>query len=360
MCVYTADRVLRKMEEWYKQHKADQRFSVAIPFTGYDGLLGTPLDGIDLGSGTIEQKAREYAEDDPENVQPPWKAFGGGIEFGSAILSRDQDGSRILLNNANLQGANFYHAELEGALFRSAILEEANFGAAKLRGSNFVQAELEGANFYHAELQEANFEGANLQKANFSRAKLEGAIFKGANLKAARLDEADFRDARLEDVDWGHGYELDEGRDSAAEVVYRRLKQYYNGTGQYALAGEFHRRELRMKRKMLWGRGFGAWREASVLLVSAVLMGQGERPSWVLGLVVTLFVGFALAYWQLNALTDGSLLESIRYSAQTMVSFSRRDNVAQWAQDLALAQSFVSYVLLALFLVTIVRKVSPR
>ena len=104
----------------------------------------------------------------------------------------------------------------------------------------------------------------------------------------------------------------------------------------------------------------GEQREAQVLWVTGLLMGHGERPSWVLGWVVVSWLGFALAYWHFGALPpETSISDILRYSASLMLTAGKAEG-PQWSKDAALVQSFVSYVLLALFLVTFVRKVSPR
>lgn len=354
MSQYTTDEVLEMMEGWYEQHKDDDGFDPDMRFKGFDGLLGADLSSVDLSSATIQRKAEEYRRGRPDEEDPPW-LFYGRLDLRRAVLSTQE-------SRAQLQGANFAGAYLDGAVFVVAQLQGANFEDAELQRAVFVVAQLRGANFMGAQLEGADFGVAQLQLAYFSGARLEGAVFRGARLQGAYFN-TELAGARLEEAAWDNdyilGFELDRSFD-LAESAYRQVKQYYNGSGQYGVAGEFHRRELLMRRRQLWKEGGGAWREAMVLLVSAMLMGHGERPSWVVGWVVACFAAFAAAYWLLNALPDGSLVESIRHSAQTMVSFGRREDLAKWAQDAALGQSFISYVLLALFLVTFVRKVSPR
>lgn len=332
----TTHEVLQMMEEWYEQHKDDEGFDDAMPFKGFDCLLGADLTEVDLSGDTIKQRADEYRSNNPDAREPPWKSIDGGVQLAGAVLSTGE-------SIAQLQGADFTGAQLERAFFEGAQLQEARF----------LDANLEEARFPAADLQGARFSGAQIQAARFPEARLGGAYL-----------ETELTDARLQYVAWDGDYILGSeiGRDfGSAENEYRQLKQYYNGVGQYDHAGEFHKRELLMKRRQLWGKGVGAWRAAAVLLVSATLMGHGERPSWVVAWVFACFAAFTAAYWLLGALPETpGLVESIRHSAQMMVSFARREDLATWAQDAGLVQSFISYVLLALFLVTFVRKVSPR
>lgn len=97
-----------------------------------------------------------------------------------------------------------------------------------------------------------------------------------------------------------------------------------------------------------------------MLYASAILMGHGERPSWVLGWVFLIWAGFFAAYLLAEGAPGSSWIETMRLSAGLMMSFGPRAEVEGWAVNASLVQSFVSYILLALFLVTFVRKVSPR
>ena len=404
MSQYTTEQVLEMMERWYEEHKDDEGFNALMPFKGFDRLLGADLNEIDLSRDTIEQKAEHYTRHNLEKAKPPWK-YIRGIDFRGALLSKEQEGSRVNLNGARLEAAYFVGAQLEMARLPGAWLQRAyfvgaqlgwaHFGGAQLERADFSDAQLKGALFRCSQLEGAFFERPQLEGANFTGAQLDGAEFGGARLGGAYL-RADVARARFEDVEWDRnyvlGYEL-ERNFRLAEPDYRRLKQYYNGTGQYDLAGEFHKRELLMRRKGLWEIGgtrlapgvykwvsrlsaplpalsfwtrartppLARYPEALVLYASAILMGHGERPSWVVGWVFGCFAAFAAAYWLLGALPQSpGLVESIRHSAQLMVSFGRREGLARWVQDIGLVQSFISYVLLALFLVTFVRKVSPR
>ena len=382
MSQYTTDEVLEMMESWNREHR--QSFGFMPRFTGFDGLQGADLRGIDLSRDMIETKANQYGQ--RNESEPPW-------------LHRFLDAIGL---------------DLRGALLSTAE-QPTDFARAQLQGAYLNGSQLSGAILWETQLEGASLSGAQLQKAELWGVKLHGARLWGANLQRAHLWGVDLKEARLEDVRWGGDYVVGEEADgefTQAESIYRDLQQYYSGTGQYEHAGEFHIRKLLMRRKTLlnlpgllypvvavpvaifslaflplqllpasirnpepWTFDlrallkfwmFGRWeklpdqREALVLFVSAVVMGHGERPSWVVGWVVACFAAFAMAYWLLDALPGMPLMENIRYSADVMTSFGKREGVAQWAQDAGLVQSFISYVLLALFLVTFVRKVSPR
>ena len=65
------------------------------------------------------------------------------------------------------------------------VLEDANLRGANLRDADLRGASLEGANLWGADLEDANLRGANLEDANLEGANLWGANLEGANLRGA-------------------------------------------------------------------------------------------------------------------------------------------------------------------------------
>jgi hypothetical protein len=86
----------------------------------------------------------------------------------------------ILLEGANLAGADLWKANLAGA-----NLKNVNLAGADLWGANLKRTDLWNANLKSAELIRANLDGADLRNVN-----LEGADLWKANLKAAKLISA--------------------------------------------------------------------------------------------------------------------------------------------------------------------------
>jgi len=117
---------------------------------------------------------------------------------------------KVILNGANLGGANLEDAYLRGANLEDAYLRGANLGGANLgdaylRGANLGGADLggadlRGANLGDAYLRGANLEDANLGGANLGDANLGDAYLRGANLEDANLGGADIRGANLEEI----------------------------------------------------------------------------------------------------------------------------------------------------------------
>jgi hypothetical protein len=187
----------------------------------------------------------------------------------------------------------------------------------------------------------------------------------------------------LEDVDWRgeqrffwfttNGYTLAEGPYDAPEAVYRRLKRWYSNNGQYHHAGEFHKQEMRTRRKGLWRAR--TYSEAAYLGLMGLLSGYGERPSWTLGWTMLAWAGFALVYWLLGALEGqalpgvflAELWGALYVSGTAMLTFEPHllpgyppVSVEPWAGAVALLQGAIAYFLLALFLVTFVQKASRQ
>jgi hypothetical protein len=352
----TTDKILAKLEAWYKEQRQEDSDSPRHRFQGFDGLLGANLEGIDLSSKTIQQKAKEFMETH-QGEKPPWffappmKGVQPGLYLAGAMLSEDVDGRRIALKGAKLQGAFLWNVQLQGANLHGAKLQEAHLSDAQLQKADLWMAELQGAYLSDAHLQETNLRWAHLQ---------------GADLWAAQLEEA-----RLEDVLWDgrNGYVLNEEDTEKAEIVYRHLKQWYSHSGQYDHAGEFHKREMMMRRKNLWQRR--SLLECLALWLLGVSSGYGERPSWVLGWTLACWLGFALLYWLGGALQGqvfpaGPFLAALYYSATAITTFgppilsSKWGVVAAtpWALTVAQIQGVLAYFLLALFLVTLVQKAS--
>jgi uncharacterized protein YjbI with pentapeptide repeats len=369
MSQYTTDEVLDMMERWYDKHKGDSDFDPRAPFKGFDGLLSTFLDGIDLSKDTIQQKAQGRAQKYSPPSYPPWATLWGGINLAGAVIS--QEGKRTHLRDARLQGADLAEAQLQGAILRGA--------------------QLQGATLMGAQLQGATLRGAQLQNAVLFEAQLKGAYLAEAKLQGAFLYGAEFKEASLEDVAWYGDHRLGEetqvGHFKMAEAVYRQLKQYYNGTGQYDHAGEFHLREMVMRRKRLWeDGGLRKMKKSSKesadsqgllkrvkpkaivgslsLLLFQLSSGYGERPSWVLGWSLLAWIGFALGYFFADFRGRGlsflGFREALYYSALPFASITPglSMDVPDWAEGVGLIAGLLAYFLLALFLVTFVQKMA--
>lgn len=239
-----------------------------------------------------------------------------------------------------------------------------------LSGGKFkYKIDLRGVNFHGFILKKADLSGANLEGVDLSFAKLEGANLsftnlKGANLAFAHLEGADLfsielsSETKLADVKWGN-YILDEKekwRLGPVENGYRRLKQWYTEHGMYDIAGQFFFREMTIKRKLLkwWPNPLN---RALSKLVS-ILCGYGEKPSRVVISATLVVFGFAVAY-----LFGGlNLPYSIYFSAVSFTALGygswAYEPPVTWVQGVGAAESFIGVFMIALFLITFVRKMT--
>jgi len=104
----------------------------------------------------------------------------------------------IILNYANLAGAQLGNANLMGAQLNSAILAGANLSYAnlsrgELRGADLRRAKIVGTIFRNATLTQVN-----AQNADFGYSILQGADLRGANFHDADLTKADLSNANID------------------------------------------------------------------------------------------------------------------------------------------------------------------
>lgn len=393
MSEYTTDEVLRMLEEWAKDNKGGP----GLRFQGFDGLRGADLSKIDLSNTTIQQKVQEYRQQ-YRGQDPPWlsRSPSAGAHPGLDLSGARMAGS--VLSHAQLQGANLRGAQLQRIDLLGAKLQGAQVCNGNLQLTKLRDAELQGVNFSDADLRGADITNAKLRGADLSAANLRKANLRGARLLGAYLAEAEFQEAKLEEADWsGHkGYFLDERDSQDAETVYRQLKVWYSNAGQHDHSGEFHKHEMRMRRKQVLGKNwspkragregkqskwwYAYWRfrmacfgtaEWMSLWVLEATSGYGERPYWVLAWTLGSWLVPALAYFLGQATILGSgyswaqVWEALYFSGTAMLTFDPNppplgSAVAPWAATAALIQGATAYFLLALFLVTFVQKASRQ
>jgi len=185
--------------------------------------LADPLaDDVPLHSREVSGAQKVKASQPPVKLPPlpalPWGAIAkfGGIAVGAiAVLwlggtvfnrpltelglrtglwkdAKGKDLSRIVLNDANLENANFSHANLDGARLQNANLKGAIFVEARLNGVSLSGANLRGARLNRASIVFSNLTRADLSlvdlsEADLTRANLTGAKLNGANLQGTKI-----------------------------------------------------------------------------------------------------------------------------------------------------------------------------
>lgn len=316
-------------------------------------LSGRNLRGIDLSSHRDE---------------PPLDLHGIILEEanlwdahleGAYLVGAHLEGATLW--DAHLERANLGGVHLEGAFLQAAHLEGADLSAAHLEGANFFDAHLEGAFLWEGHLERVILREAHLEGANFFDAHLEGADLIGAHLEGAGLWAATFSPGTMfEDTDWGAKYILGEevGKDfEPATYVYRTLKQWHTNAGMYDIAGKFFYREMEAKRKAR------SWREEPHLKLWSwamrLLCGYGEKPLWLVGWGFVVIFGLAGFYTGLGSFASKSFLNCLYYSAASFTALGYGSWAPQpsgWAKGMGAAEAVIGVFIMALFLVTFVRK----
>jgi len=276
------------------------------------------------------------------------KVFEEGIDLSKLNL----DG--IILRNAwlvgvKLKGSRLVASHLERAFLVDAHLEGAILGGAYLEGAWLIRTHLEGANLY----------GAYLEGADLSNAHLEGV----------RLGYVRFSsDTRIDNSDWG-SYIIGEEKNGAfvlASDTYRRLKMWYTEHGIYDVAGEFFYREMEVKRKALkwWPNPLPKTRQTLYWL----LCGYGERPLKVVISGISVLLVFVLLYFLSRGVapydfTMEAFLGSLYYSAVSFTALGygpwfSANSVRSWVQGVGATEAFIGVFMMALFLITLTRKMT--
>ena len=265
-------------------------------------------------------------------------------------------------------------------------LIEENGGRAEgldLSGKEFEEeVDLSHLDLYGIILKEAYLGNAHFEEANLSYAHLEGAHFNFAHLAGATLLYAEFSpNTKLETVDWGN-YVLGEekkGDFGGAAVIYRRLKIWYTNAGIHEKAGVFFYREREAKRQILqtglhtllkvaqyknflhflfiekWGLKL-LW-----FWIYRLTCGYGERPLKTVISAATVVLGLAVAYYFWGSFSSSSFWDTLYYSAASFTALGYGQWAPQptgWAKGMGAAEAFIGVFMMALFLVTFVRKMT--
>ncbi|HMF05849.1 MAG TPA: pentapeptide repeat-containing protein [Methylocella sp.] len=176
-------------------------FSNTLLLPEFDVLEAAKIDNpakLDTVPQTIARKRQHFeqalfrgADLRKANLE---NAYLEGVDFYQAKLQ----GARFF--QAHLPGAELYQAHLQGASLDSAELQGGRLSRAELQGGWLFGAELQGAILDDAQLQGASLEGAHLEGASLKGAHLQGASLKGAHLQGASLEGAELQGASLDDA----------------------------------------------------------------------------------------------------------------------------------------------------------------
>ena len=296
-----------------------------------------------------------------------------GLDLSGKVFEEGIDLSELDLSGIKLQGASLFKANLQradfvNANFQGTILPDANLQGSNLAGINLQDAALDGVN-----LQGANLADANLRRADLMVANLQGARLLQADFRGATVWDANFKGAMLEEVKWDpkyivgdepkfeRGMTKDTRREllDKAESVYRNLKRCHAEQGLYDIAGKFFYREMEARRKQLrcWPNPLPKIRQTLYWLV----YGYGEMPWRVFAWAGVVIFGLATAYHLWGSFSSSSFWDTLYYSAASFTALGYGRWAPQptgWAKGMGAAEAFIGVFMMALLLVTFVRKMT--
>lgn len=190
-----ADRQLRTENLRFVRERADP--ASRKPFSDLD-LHGTTLSGLSLG---CEKAGQPNCADFRRVILEEADLIGADLSYA--------DLSEASVMGADMQEALMTGAQFAGADLTDALLSGAHLGEARLVGAVLANAVLEDTDLRGADLTNADLSGASLL-----RTKLSGATLDGADLDGADLSETNLRVACYDKstITWPEGFDAPESK----------------------------------------------------------------------------------------------------------------------------------------------------
>jgi hypothetical protein len=278
--------------------------------------------------------------------------------------------------------------ELEAKAKKGDSLAGFYLAGLDLSNAYLMEADLSGADLTRANLSLGHLFGINLSGANMFKANLAHANLKEANLENANLFGADLTDVNLERVTWGKDNRILNHQEAdaldkqgsadqalakylEAEEIYRSIRKRYEAAGTSDIAGHFFYNEMVTKRKQMTPYSFA--RTWSWFI--EVLCGYGEIPYRIIGSSITYILINALIFTtmglshnnQVHSFDAGQgLIENLKYfgyslyfSIVTFTTLGYGDFApVGWARPFAAVEAFVGAFMIALFILSFVKKMT--
>ena len=372
---------------------ADAEFHDDVTFGSlYDESVPYLQHSLDF-SGAIFRRALEFRdgtdsttgseESDLEKPQFDF-VFAGDVNFSDVTF---QDGidfsntrfpSDAKFTDATLEGADFEHADVTGVESTST----ASFDGTNLTDANFSRAELAGASFERARLNRAE-----LLWANLAGAKLYGALLGDARINRETDFWLDGDDSRREPdaspgpvrvlrrvkmafrdqepyCSYDPRYRGSDGSVSLGKAgeVYGTLENLARNNSLPGLASEcfLGRKDVQLRKYWRDGETTMAVRSFVPTLVAR----YGESPARVLGTGAVTVLAFGLVYYafglveRANSGDQATLFQSFYFSGLTFTTLGYGDfnPVNQWGQILAVLETSIGVVLLAILVFVFSRR----
>jgi len=332
---------------------------------------GGTTKGLDLSEQTFVE-AIDLSGLDLHGITIRGARFPTHFEGGQLVGAKFNGAN---LNGADLRSINLQYAQfgmlnnqptyLEGADLRGSLFLNANFQGADLMGAKFgAMIEKEAfqvttlvAAYPAAMLDDTDFRGAKLFRANFRE-----CYFYGTKLEGAFIRGADIADAHLGYADWGNyiiGEEKPKKDFYSAEYQYRQLKEWYRKSGYYDKAAKFYYREKEANRKSLKLCSKKNWNNRLAAEFMRAFFGYGERWNRIFGWITAVIFGFTAAYYLWGSFDTSSYLDILYYSAASFTALGYGNWAPQptgWAKGMGAAEAVIGVFMMALVIVTFVRK----
>ncbi|MFC2001458.1 pentapeptide repeat-containing protein [Chloroflexota bacterium] len=366
-----------------------------------------------MGDGTKESP---YTREDLETAIKEHGGTANGLDLSKKVFEVGIDLSgKYDEEGINLSGANLFEAVLKGAVFDKCHLEGVRLIGANLEGAWLEEAHLEGSNLSGAHMGNTHFVSAHLEKSTLNGAHFEGAEFfnahleeadlintfldktrlSGAHLQSVKMLGAKFTaNTKMNSIDWGD-YILGEEKEGEkegkihslkwAEDIYRELKVWYTNAGYHDTAAKFYYREKEARRKSIQNimhmllkqrerrkllkllrRQEGGW-TLLWLWIYRLLCGYAEKTLRIIGWAAFVIFGSALIYFLIGSTREwGAFWSSLYFSAVSFTALGYGSWINEiwidisndWIREIGAAESFAGVFLMALFLITFVRKMT--
>ncbi len=328
----TRDDVINKRNQFFDYHRKDgwERFD-SYPLEG-----NFPIEELNLSGLNFEDSINLKNE----------RFFG--------YLKKDDNFKEW---RTNFKDTSLINANLRGAILRRCILTHANLKHANMQGADtdLVEAHLEGAYLLGSDMREASFEG--VQWGSKYDKFVCGEEIEANNTRVKekkskdRKEKASYKQLRRELL-------------KQAESIYRNLKRWHSQAAMHDLAGEFHFREMEVRRKRLsWNLERKNWVRLCFFGVST---GHLERIKNVVVTALLLWILFGVIYvilawiWKLLPLNPALIIyiNTVSFTALGYGPWLHDTDLQGAAQSVAAIESAVGVSMAALFMATLLRKMT--
>lgn len=268
----------------------------------------------------------------------------------------------ISLKRANLAGIDLvkHHAKT------GFDMSNAELYRADLSGAHMFNLNLENASLMKADLRDANVHCAGLINTNLLGVKWNGAKIENINVgKQLKQEKLALEAERLGEMEIAKDYF------EQAEEIYRDLRKAAEREGLFAMAGDFIRRELTMRRHQMPKHSF----PRITSKVIDLFCGYGEAPTRVIIFSMVLILICAICYFftglkfgdvehVFRASNDFStnfylFFNCIYYSVVTFTTLGYGDfTPIGFSRAIAAIEAFTGSFTIALFVVVFVKKMT--